>query len=102
MKCIKARERDNPNALFATQQSCQIRTDEGSLAGDLSCHHGAPISSVVPREQVARKSVSQCEQEKTDADYPGCLAKLLVGNEEKDLSHMHNDDNNHQARAPVM
>ena len=74
----------------------------GNAAHNRCSDAQSPIGVLVESHHLSRKAHAERHQQKEDAEHPRQLARIFVGAEEEDLSHVDQDNGDHEVRAPAM
>ena len=99
---VEARERGRAKLGPGPQEVAQIGPDHGSGAVDVDPDHRGPEGALVEGQQVAGEGHRHRQDQQHDADHPVELARVLVGAEEEGAAHVQEDQDHHQARAPLV
>ena len=98
----KARKRCTGNDRAAQHERHQPGPKHGNAAHNRCSDSQSPIGILVEPHHLSRKAHAECHQEKEDAEYPRQLTRIFVGAEEEDLSHVDQDNGDHEIRTPAM
>ena len=74
----------------------------GNAAHNRRSDSQSPIGILVEPHHLSRKAHGECHQEKEDAEYPSQFTRVFIGAEEEDLSHVDQDNGDHEVRTPAM
>ena len=69
---------DHTNAVFPSQQSRYVGTQQRCLAGNPRRDHRSPVGAVIPRQQISSESIGQGQKQQGNAHAPTGFPRLFV------------------------
>ena len=102
VKCVETGERGGREVGTGPQEVSQVRTDHGAGGGDVVGHDRRPEGTLVEGQQVTGETHDHGQDQQHDADDPVHLARVLVGTEEEGPGHVQEDQDDHEAGAPLV
>jgi len=99
---VEARESGRAELRAGPQEIAQVGTEHRAGAVDVDADDRGPEGALIEGQQVAGEGHRHRQDQQHDADHPVELARILVGTEEEGAAHVQEDQNHHQARAPLV
>ena len=98
----EARERQVPDAVAALHHALDPATDERDGPHDAGHDAGRPVALLIPGQEVAGQAERERHEQQEHAGPPAELSRRAVGAVQQHLEHVHDEQDDHRARAEVV